>query len=270
MFLEHLDLIKRVAEGAARRSGFGREDAEDFVSKVHEKLIADDYAALRKHRGESKLTTYLTAVIHNLFRDFRNHKLGKFRSSAKARKLGPAAVALERLLVRDEHELEAAIRILVSSGDFEESAEELRELAARLPPRTRRRFVGEEVLEHQPPASPGSPAEERVEESERADVSERVEEILNLALRELPARDLLILKMRFKDDCSYTEIASALRLDRRALYTSKDRSFKKLHAVMEDAGLTWDEVRGILGWQGREIRADFRDVSEGEDDDENS
>ena len=264
VFLEHLDLIQRVAEHAARRSGFGPEDVEDFVSRVQEKLIDDDYAVLRKHRGESKLTTYLTAVIHNLFRDFRNHKLGKFRSSARARRLGPAAVALERLLVRDEHDLESAIRILENAGDVEESAEELRELAAQLPPRTPRRFVGEEVLERQAPESPGTSAEERVEDGERGVVAERVEEVLNLALEALPARDLLILKMHFKDNRSYTEIASTLHLDRRALYTIKDRSLKKLLSELQNAGLTWDAVREILGWQGREIRADFRDVSESE------
>ncbi len=76
-FLEHLELIEQVAEHAGRRAGFPRQDVEDFVSTVEVKLIDGDNAVLRKHRGESSLPTYLTTVVHNLFKDFCDHKLGK-------------------------------------------------------------------------------------------------------------------------------------------------------------------------------------------------
>ena len=257
VFLEHLDLVERVASSAVRRAGFPPQDVEDFVSIVKVKLIDDDYAVLRRHRGESALPTFLTAVVHNLFRDYLNHKLGKFRPSAAAKRLGPTALALERLLVRDRHDLAAAIEILRRRHAVEESPAELEDLAARLPARSPRRFVGEEALASRPSAAPESSPERRLEEGERERWSARVEEVLNLALAALSPEDLLILKMHFRDGCTVADIAAALRLKQRPLYSRRDRCFRKLRVAFEARGLTWDEVREILGWPGREIRADF-------------
>lgn len=257
VFLEHLDLVEKVAEYAGRRAGFPRQDVEDFVSTVKVKLIDDDYAVLRRHRGESAMATYLTTVVHNLFKDFCNHKLGKFRPSAAAKRLGPAALALERLLSRDQHDLETAVAILRSQHDLDASDEELREVATQLPVRNPRRFVGEESLAHRASEEPGTAAEQRVDDSERSETAERVEEVLNLALETLSREDLLILKMHFRDGCSIATIASALRLEQRPLYRRKEKCLATLRAALDARGMTWDEVREILGWQGREIRATF-------------
>ena len=254
LLLESLPLIERVAELQCRKSRFTRQDREDFVSSVKLKLIADDYAVLRRHRGESSFNTFLTAVVVNCFRDFRNRKLGKFRPSAKAQKLGPDAVLLERYLVRDGYDLESAIRQLRSRHDVELSSDKLRDLAAELPPRARRSFVGEEALEGR---GVEPEAERRVEERERAETAKKVEAVLNLALKTLAAEDLLILKMHFGDGCTIATIASALRLRQRGLYTRRDRCFRQLRSALEAEGLTWAEVREILGWEGVEVRADF-------------
>lgn len=257
VFLEHLELVERVARFAARRAGFPAQDVEDFVSTVTVKLIDDDYAVFRKHRGESSLPTFLTTVVHNLFHDFRNQKWGKFRPSAKARRLGPAALALERLLVRDQQDLETAIRILEGRPEIEESGDRLRELAAELPSRTTRTFVGEEVLEQRASTAPEASVERRAEDRERQAGAVRIERLLDVALRSLDPQDLLILKMIFRDGCSIATIATALRLEQRPLYSRRDRCLKELQAVLAAEGLTWPEVRDILGWQGGEIRTRF-------------
>ncbi|MCP4664373.1 MAG: sigma-70 family RNA polymerase sigma factor [bacterium] len=257
VFLEHLELIEQVAEHAGRRAGFPRQDVEDFVSTVKVRLIDGDYAVLRKHRGESSLTTFLTTVVHNLFKDFCDHKLGKFRPSAKAKQLGPTALALERLLVRDQHDLETAIVILKSRHEVEASADELGDVAAQLPVRYRRRLVGEEKLADRASEAPEAAADQRVEDGERSQTAMRVEGALNLALETLSPQDLLILKMYFRDDCSVATISSALGLKQRPLYTRKEKCLRTLRAAFDAQGLTWEEVREILGWQGREIRADF-------------
>ena len=261
LYLAHRDLIRRVAEFAGRRSNFSREDIEDFSSTVEERLIANDYAVLRKHRGDSKLTTFLTAVVHNLFKDYRNSKLGKYRPSAEVKRLGPVAVALDRMLNRDGYPLEAAIQIARHRADVDLTDDELRELAEKLPQREPRRFVSEEVLEQRAYATPGSPAEERVKDGERQEAAQRVESALNTALSSLEPKDLLLLKMHFRDGISFTRIARGLRLERRALYARKDKAMSLLRELIRAEGLTWADVREIVGWQGREIRADFRGVA---------
>lgn len=257
VFLEHLSLIERATSFICRRAEFSRQDCEDFTSSVQVKLIDNDYAVLRKHRGESKVSTYLTTVIQNLFKDFCNHKLGKFRPSAAAKKLGKTAEALERLLVRDQYDLEAAINVLRRSQEV--SAEELRELAARLPIRHRRRFVDEEVLETHSSTAPDADPEERVVAGEKVKTAARVEEVLGIAMATLPSEDLLILKMRYRDGLSIATIASILKQKPRRLYTRHEKSLAQLEKVFKEHGLTWNEVREILGWQEVEIRTPFGD-----------
>ena len=249
LFLEHLPLIERVATSAGRRAGFLPQDVEDFVSVVQLKLIDNDYEVLRRHRGESSLSTFLTTVIHNQLRDYRNHKWGKYRPSAAAKRLGADAVLLERLLVRDQHDLETAIQFARSRHRVESTAEELHQLAAQLPPRTTRHFVGEEALEKRQATSRDTHPEHRVEDGDRRTLAQRVEKTLDLALRVLPPQDLLILKMHFKDGHSLSTIARTLRLEQRPLYTRKAKSLKTLKHALATEGLTWEEVREILGWQ---------------------
>ena len=71
-YVEQLDVISRIASSVCRRNGVQGADAEDFVSDVRLKLLQDDYAVLRKYRGASSQTTFLTVVISNLFRDHRS------------------------------------------------------------------------------------------------------------------------------------------------------------------------------------------------------
>ncbi len=263
VFLEHLDLVERAANYAGRRAGLPPQEVEDFVSSVKVKLIDDDYAVLRKHRGDSSLPTFLTAVVHNLCRDFLNHKWGKFRPSAAAKRLGPTALALERLLVRDGHDLTSAIEILRSRHQVEEPTAELEDLASRLPHRSPRRFVGEEALASRPSTAPESSAEGRLEEVERGRTAARVEKVLNRALETLSREDLLILKLHYRDGLTVAAIASALDLKQRPLYSRRERCYRELRSALEAEGLTWDEVREILGWQGREVRADFGPIRVG-------
>lgn len=253
VFLEHLPLIERVAAFAGRRAGFPPQDVEDFLSTVKLKLIADDYAVLRQHRGESSISTFLTTVIHNQLKDFRNHMLGKFRPSAEAKRLGPLALALERLVVRDQLDLETAIESLCRTHPTEATPAALRRLAARLPQRSLRRFVGEEALEQRAANSLETDAEARVAAAERSAAAERVGQVLKVALETLSAQDLLILKMFFQGGCTIAAIASALHLEQRPLYTRKDNCLKKLRTALELRGWTWEQVREILEWGDAEI-----------------
>ena len=269
VFLEHLPLIERVAASACRRTGLPPEEVEDFASRVKVKLIDNDYAVLRKHRGDSKMSTFLTTVVHNQFKDYCNHKWGKFRHSAAAKRIGAEAKALERLLVIDRHDLESAIEILKINYRLETPRRQLREIAAKLPQRSSRHFVGEEALEQQASQAPEADAERRVADDERTAEAARVEEVLNLALETLSPQDLLILKMLYRDGYTVAAVATALRLEQRPLYSRREKCMTKLRAVFEAQGLTWQEVRDILGWQGREIRADFESDDHAGNDEKN-
>ncbi len=140
LYLQHLEAINRIAESLCKRNGVFGADAEDFASEVRLRLLEDDYVVIRKHRGDSSMTTFLTVVIANLFRDFRIKMWGKWRPSAEARRLGDAAVLLETAMYRDGCSFDEACRLLEQSGRANVDRTELRKISEKLPFRTARRI----------------------------------------------------------------------------------------------------------------------------------
>jgi RNA polymerase sigma factor for flagellar operon FliA len=247
LFLAQLSLIERIAESICRRHACFGPDAEDFASGVKLKLMADDYAVLRKFDGRSKLTTYLTTVIANHFRDFRIRMWGKWRPSATAKRRGTLAIELERLLSRDGHSLDEAVEILRSRHRDAPPREALYELAAELPPKAPRRFEGEEGLEDI--ADENEHADVRVEERERAETMKRAHTALARAIADLDGEDRLIVKMRFEDGFTVALIARQLAIRQRLLYSRIEKLLKTLRERLEAAGVGVD-VLDAVGWEG--------------------
>src|SRR5687768_14280451 len=59
LFLEHLGWINRVAEKTCAHHGVWGPEAQDFAASIRLRLMEDDYAIIRNHRGDSSLKTYL-------------------------------------------------------------------------------------------------------------------------------------------------------------------------------------------------------------------
>jgi RNA polymerase sigma factor (sigma-70 family) len=253
-FESQLYLAGEVSRRLARRHRLSRDEAEDFNSYSLFKLMEDNYAALRSFEGRSSLATFLTVVVHRLFLDYRIQKWGKWRPTAEVRKLGTAAMELDRLVNRDGQTLPNAIEIVHASSGGALSREQLFDLAGRLPLRQRPHFEGAEQLDLIP--TDGG-VEEALDGQERTCIAKRVGSVLTQALREMPAEDRLILKMRHEDGFTVREIATALHLHARPLYTRFERCHRRLRETLEKGGITWGEVSAILGWAGCDLEGAF-------------
>lgn len=247
LFLDHLPQIERISEYVCRRHHCGTDEAEEFSAHVKAKLVADDYAILRKFQGKSRFETYLTTVITHLFLDWRNHLWGKWRPSAEARRLGPVARKLEEL-ARDGYTFEESCELLRTNHGVVLSRAELEALAARLPMRLPRQMEGEERLEALPAGEPGP--DERILERERQEARGRLWQALEHALATLPDEDRLILKMRYESDLQIVEIARALHLEAKPLYRRIERLGKDLRAALEREGIEGRMVAEILSGTG--------------------
>jgi len=245
MFLTHLPHIDNVVAYLCRKHHFQKEECEDFRGRVRVKLIEDDYGIIRKFQGRSSLNTYLTTVVSNEMKDFLNHLWGKWRPSAEAQKLGPVAIRLEKLL-RDGLSLDEAIRTLQTNHKVEMSAQELTDIAARLPGRVPRRVVGEEMLQDQP-------SDDRTDslamEEEREAVRRKVFPALEEIRKALPPEDQLILKMK-GDDFKKADISRILGLDEKPFYRRIDRIFKDLREELERRGFTKEDIGWIFDDDG--------------------
>lgn len=243
LFVAELPLIERVIDSICRRHCCFGPDAEDFGSTVKLKLMDDDYAVLRKFRGQSAFSTYLMTVIANQYRDYRIHKWGKWRSSAPAKRLGTVAQQLEKLRSRDGHTFDEAVAILSDHlGDDAPPREELDRLDALIPVRPQRRFEGEERLAG---LAGGERADRRVVDGERAAALERARASLARALAGLAAEDRLIVKLCFEDGFSKVNVARRLEIPQRLFYSRVEKILKALKKALEDDGVD-DEVLDVL------------------------
>src|SRR5215203_6138698 len=124
------------------------------------------------------------------------------------------------------------------------SRAELEQMAASLRRTAERRRVGEEELLRIPI---DGQVESRIEQGERAHTEERLRELLTPLLRSLPARDRLLLKLHYWDGLSMAAISPVLGRPQRELYSVRDKCLKRLRRHLEEAGLSPDRVRGLIG-----------------------
>jgi RNA polymerase sigma factor (sigma-70 family) len=243
LLLKNLPFIEKAVAQSCRRSHFSPEEAKDFASCVHVKLIEDDYRVFRQFKGESSLRTYLATVIKWFLLDYRDHLWGKWRESAEAKRLGPVAERLERLLVREEYTFDQAVQILQVNEKLGMTEAELEDLRTRLPQRAGRRVVGEEVLQGLPSREPRP--DEALEEKDTQAECRRILMKLHRALDGLPDEDRVFVKLAM--EMKVADIARAQGLEQKPLYRRVERICKELRKALEWEGVRREDVQKILG-----------------------
>jgi RNA polymerase sigma factor for flagellar operon FliA len=233
-YVEHLGVINRIASSICRRNGVQGADAEDFVADVRLKLLQDDYAVLRKYRGASSPTTFLTVVVSNLFRDFRVKRWGKWRPSAEAKRHGEAAVLLEAAMYRDGQTFDQACALIANDSRLTVNRVELRKLLAKLPPRAGRR-VEEIASLDEVPASESADA--RVLEREHQERVQAAKAALRHAIDRLPPEDKLIVRLHFFDAFTIADVARVVGIPQKPLYTRMKRLLEALSKDLEAQGI---------------------------------
>lgn len=251
LFLAALPVIDDITGQVCRRHRLSPSEADDFRSEVRLHFIDENYSVLRKFERRSSLPTYLTVVIQRVFLDYRNRLWGKWRPSAEARRLGPTAIEIERLVSRDGWSPAQAVETLRTNHGLVVD-EALQALCDRLTRRgAKRQFVSEEQAAEVESAEP--PPDTNVVRAEQGFYARRVRAALDRARLGLAAEERLILKMRFEDGVPVADIARALHLNQKRLYRTIERLLAQLGARLEADGISRSEVRelfadGGLAW----------------------
>ena len=244
LLIDHLDLIDQIVRTTGRRRHLSATEREDFAGFVSLRLIEDDYAILRKFQNRSTLWTYLAAVIERLSLDFCADKWGRWRPSAMAERLGPAAVVLERLVTRDSHSVEEAFEILRTHHGVDLTDAQLRNMWEQLPVRVRTSEVGEEAA-----ASVRSPesSDASLEDQERQKHIERLQGVLRAAFEGIPAQDRVLIALRFDEGLPMVEIARLLNSSVPTLHRKLDKGLKHLRSALMDAGFDPRDIGNLIG-----------------------
>lgn len=245
IFLDHLPWIEEVAAMVCRRNSVWGDDADDFISSARAKLMENDYAVIRKFRGDSELKTYLARVVVLHFMERARERTGRWRASAAAEAAGQLAKDLEALVYRDGCTLSEAGERLRTSGRTTASNAELARLLATLPVRGPMRpgDAGPDALEH---LAGRYGADDAVVEDEEGTARSRVLSALSDALDQLSPDDRMLVRMHLADGRTVADAARALGLDQKSLYRRLPKLKSMLRERMERAGVTAAEVRETL------------------------
>jgi RNA polymerase sigma factor (sigma-70 family) len=243
-FLAALPVIDDVVRHVCRRHRLNATEAEDFRSDVRLHFIERNYEVLRQFEGRCAQKTYMNVVVQRLYFDFRNREWSRWRPSMAARRLGPDAIVIEKLVVRDGWLLDQALEMARVNHGIEVGSE-LREfcntLAARAP--KRRQVPEDDAVDI---ANPGPWADDRVVSAERDFLAKRVLGALERARQALPPIERLILKMLFEDRTAISDIARALHLEQRPLYRTVERLLKTVGDSMKAEGISPEDVAELL------------------------
>ncbi|HEY2905729.1 MAG TPA: sigma-70 family RNA polymerase sigma factor [Vicinamibacterales bacterium] len=244
LFLSSLSVIDQATEYVCRRHHLAAPEADDFRSEVRLHFIQNDYAALQRFEGRSSLRTYLSVVIQRLFLDHRNRSWGKWRPSVEAKRLGPTAVLVERLVTRDAWTFDQVVEMLhVNHGVALDDV--LRVFGARLSQRPPgRQFVSESEADRVESAT--APPDVNVLRAEQDFIAKRVRTALARARTALAPEQRLVLKMRFDDGLPVADIARALHLNQKRLYRTIEGLLADLCRTLEADGISREDVRALF------------------------
>jgi RNA polymerase sigma factor (sigma-70 family) len=217
------DLLCDVIQSVARGGRLPPEEADDFSQTAHLKLLQRNYAPVTLFAGRSSLRTYLTVVARRLLLDWRNARYGKWRPSTSARRLGPAAVDLDRLISRDGRSVDEAVAVLENRLQAP-CAESLRALARQLPRRGRVQTVPLDDV--QPLCAYGF--EDPIDAGQTSAAQRRELVKLRDAYQRLAPDDRRLLRFRFNDDLSIAAIAALLGVPAKPLYRRMERVLQSL------------------------------------------
>lgn len=238
--LECYELLKKTLRRSGQRLGLAPDELDDVLNDITLKLLRDDQTSLRLCKEADSIDSYLAVLARNYILDRMIGLIGKWRPCAAARKLGPPAPQLDRLLNLESLPFDEAEQVLRSRFKVTATREELLEMARQFPRRDKRQFVGWQDLPEPVTVEP-DPEQQALlkeEQAQRAKLYEAVEQALN----RFEAEDRLILKLLYRDGRKVSEVARMLGLDQKRLYDRRDALLKQLRQYLKELGFDLGDI----------------------------
>jgi hypothetical protein len=231
LILQQRSHIDQVVRDLARRHHLAQAETDEFRAIVSRSLERNDFELLRAFDGRSTWETYLTLVVTREFFLFQGELWGQWRPTPTARRLGPAGVLLEELVLRDHVSLAEAIELMRSVHRVDLPRYRIAQMAQQL-----RLDVG---LGERPATLPAAAGGE-------GHANPRIHDVVRSALALLSPDDRLIVELRFRDGQPLTRIARIMRLDVRPLQRRLERVKSVIAESLLGEGIARQDVDALL------------------------
>jgi RNA polymerase sigma factor (sigma-70 family) len=239
-YAPHIEAVESAVAAVSRQYRLTRWQTDELRSETWLKLVKTGWRAFSRFRGESRLHTYLTAVVRNVLQDQRNKEWGKWRPSLKARRLGTTAVAIERLVNRDRVPPEMIHHLVRPRSEAEGVM--IADVVAALSRRPFRQMISSDILGRMPSQEP-SPFDLASRNESRA-TRLRAKMALRRALAGLTGRERSLVAWRYFDGRTIADYVSAAGVDEKRVYRDFARILKRLRAGLERQGIYSGEAAG--------------------------
>ncbi len=258
---ENLPLVNRIAARLCLRAGVVGADAEDFASHAKLALMENDYEVLRGFEGRSSLATFLTVILQRMLADELMRTIGRWRPSAEARRLGQAAVMIERLVLRDRRPIEDVLPI-VRGIDPAMTREGIESILARLPDRSPRpRSVEIESVPSMRLVARDS-ADDRTLAADARRIAGRAAAVVRDTMRGWKSEDRLLIRLRFGSGLSVADVARILRLPQRPLYRRQEALLDELRKALQGSGVDASSLPDVVAALDDEVDFGLRQAGE--------
>jgi RNA polymerase sigma factor (sigma-70 family) len=244
LLTDNLGLIDQIVRSVGRRRHLSAEEIDDLGGHVRLQLVEDDYGILRKFRGRSSFYTFLAVVIERMALDYLDRLWGRWRPSKMAERLGPVAVQLERLVIRDAHALDEAIEILRTNHGVTLTVAELHDLWEKLPVRSKDMPIEEEAAAA---LASSETADADVEHAERRTDVVRLERALASALDQCTNAERVLLSLRYEHGLKVGDVARVIGASPATVHRQLAGLLPRLRAALEASGLSREQILRLIG-----------------------
>jgi RNA polymerase sigma factor (sigma-70 family) len=238
-YLKYEAAIERVIRTISRRLRLSESDAPDFAQDARLWLIRGGIISRFEYR--SSFVTFLFTAMFRFGVSWHQSRRGRWRSSALARRLGPDAIAAERLLSRDHLTEREVVEVLGNIGSKcpSEIIDLVRTITANLGHRR-----SAPVL---PQAASWGEPETAMRDREADAATDRVRHALAETLAGLSPQERELLSMRFTNGQKISALAVLMGVDQRRVYIEFAQLLRKVRAAIVARGVVREDIECAIG-----------------------
>lgn len=239
--------VRSATRWACRHYCINEQDAGDFEADLICHLASHAGAVLRRIDLAERPAAYISKVVRRFAIGWLRQRCGRWRPSARARRLGECAIELERLIARDGVSPSEAVNVVFLKPGCSMSRAGLELYARQLRP-TRPTMESCDFSDR--PAQWGSPdAELLATESVRA--LRRVHRTFLGAIADLQPTDRLLLALRWGRKLTMEQIGAAFGEPGDRVQKRHERLLRRLRTRLEACGVARGDLAAVEQLRGR-------------------